>query len=321
MRQDIQTRKGASLAEVSLLSFLLPIIASSTFEYFGRQLAKPAILLFICVASGLMSGIILLVVSVVTVRTAHARGYDPDNVAPPLVTTMGDVITLPIIAGCAHLSLSLSDHVLWSVNGIGCIVMIVLFLWTGAHSPRILVNLFVQRTPVLVTCLLLSSLAGWATEEFLLDTSSPYLFFVPLINAQGGNSGAIFASRISSALILSKKGSAYTGLDLMRVICCPDRVKELVGVTLSMSFVLTSIGGLVNLIYGSYEWSILFLFLVLSVVACIVSSMATVAVTGLAVLLAMHPDNIVIAVVCAFMDLFGTYLYALLLIYSGFISR
>lgn len=319
MRRDIQTRQGAALAEVLLLSFLLPVLASFTFEYFGRPVAQLGLLVFICVASGLTSGIILLLVSIGTVHTAHRQGVDPDNVAPPLITTMGDVITLPIIAGCAYMAQSLSSTALWAVNGTGLVVMLLLLGWTATRSPQILGNLFLQRTPVLVTCLVLSSLAGWATEEYLLDTTSPYLFFVPLINAQGGNAGAIFASRISSALVLSKKDKIISGQDLMRVILCRARVEELVGVTLSMTCVLVSIGALVNLIYGSYDWSILLLFFVLSVVACVVSSLATMGVTGLAVLLAIHPDNIVIAVVCAFMDLFGTYLYAILLIYSGFI--
>ncbi len=57
----------------------------------------------IAVVAGLLSGFIMALVAVVTMKVAFVRGLDLDNVAGPVLMTMSDVFTLLSIFGVAHL--------------------------------------------------------------------------------------------------------------------------------------------------------------------------------------------------------------------------
>lgn len=55
------------------------------------------VFVIVAVLTGLMSGALLSLVTLSIVVTASLRGVDPDNVTGPLLTTVGDVITLSVL--------------------------------------------------------------------------------------------------------------------------------------------------------------------------------------------------------------------------------
>ena len=305
------------MSEVLAMSFFLPMIAYITFSLFLRPIAPLGVLTFICFSSGITSGCCLLLVSVATVHIIFQRGMDPDNIAPPLVTTLGDVITMPIIFLCTMVALHLSSTVLLIANiaGVG---LIGAFLFRTESSHQLIFwSTLSQRTPILLVCLALSSLAGLATEEYMLDVPAHFLLLLPLVNSQGGNAGSIFASRISSALVtgnLGHGGDQFTLAGARATILSRQRVVELVQVTISLWAVFLVIGGLLVLTSKELkEWTLFYLLSLLPVLLGIASWLAAITFSFLAVALRIHPDNLAIAFVCAFMDLFGTYSYAFLL--------
>jgi len=51
-------------------------------------------LLTIAVVAGVVSGVILAVLTVPLSIISYARGWDPDNVTAPLMATIGDLLTI-----------------------------------------------------------------------------------------------------------------------------------------------------------------------------------------------------------------------------------
>ena len=317
---EISARRTAAVAEVLLLSIILPVMSYAVFKVMRKPIAPFQILLFICITSGISSGCILLFVSLITIQLIRNNGLDPDNIAPPIVTTLGDVITLPIISFCSHLGASLPITIMWSVNILGLITLFMFLYLTLSYNTKIFWSTLYQRLPVLMSCLILSSIAGLAMEEYLVKISSSFLFFVPLINAQGGNAGSIFASRISSGLYIASNDIFGESLATIRhLIISKDRLIEATSVIFSLICVFQFIGVLVIILGGDHSYSILPVFGCLALCLGIVSEITSIVVTLFSILCGMNPDNIVIACVCAFMDLFGTYCYGGLLILSGLI--
>jgi mgtE-like transporter len=63
----------------------------------------PALLIGIVVLAGVISGIILTMLTVIIIFLVFKQGYDPDNVTGPALATFGDVITILCIYGSALL--------------------------------------------------------------------------------------------------------------------------------------------------------------------------------------------------------------------------
>ena len=316
---ELAGRRTGAIAEVLILSIILPLLSFLVFYGLNKPIAPFGLLLFICITSGVSSGVILLSVSMITVRMVRENGLDPDNIAPPVVTTLGDVITLPLISFCSIVGLTLNSNMLWGVNVLGVVTMIVFLQMTKAYSSRIFYSTLFQRLPVLIICLVLSSIAGLAVEEYLIEVSPSYLFFIPLINAQGGNSGSIFASRISSSLyIISADFIEEKNFSLSRnIILSKERITEVASVIFSMICVFLFIGIIVIVMSVDQSWKILLVFFLLAICLGLVSEMVSMIMTLFSIFFGMNPDNIVIACVCAFMDLFGTYCYGALLLVTG----
>jgi mgtE-like transporter len=77
-------------AAVGGLGWLLSVIA-------GLPAISLVRLTLIGAVTGLLSGLALAVVTLAIVVTATLRGIDPDNVTGPLLTVVGDVITMGIL--------------------------------------------------------------------------------------------------------------------------------------------------------------------------------------------------------------------------------
>lgn len=312
------------MAEVILLSIFLPIFSFIIFHMFHKPIANLSLLLFICITSGLASGVLLMIVSLITIHFIRKNGFDPDNIAPPLITTLGDVITLPVISLSSIFGLSFRHVTLWFGNVMGFLLLLYLLQITHVKDKSIFWTTIFQRLPILIFCLILSSFAGLAMEEYLTKISSSFLFFIPLINAQGGNCGSIFASRISSAITLELNDiieEERSFRNTTKVVFSRERLIEVGSVVLSMICVFLFIGVLVNILGTDHTWLILLVFCFLALLLGTSSELVAMSVTLLAVLINVNPDNIVIACVCAFMDLFGTYSYGILLFIFGLLTR
>jgi mgtE-like transporter len=94
-----KTNVIASLVLSVAIGAVVGLVGWASSVFFGLPTVGVWTFLFVAVATGLISGALLAIVTLVIVAEATRRGIDPDNVTGPLLTTVGDVITLGVLFG------------------------------------------------------------------------------------------------------------------------------------------------------------------------------------------------------------------------------
>ena len=87
-----------------MLSFLVSIIIgilAYVSSILMRVYPNPVKLILIVLIAGIISGIILTLLTIIIIYLVFKRGYDPDNITGPALATFGDIITMLCIFGSA----------------------------------------------------------------------------------------------------------------------------------------------------------------------------------------------------------------------------
>ena len=193
----------ASLLLTSGLSLALAVIAKVVAVAFGvRNTISVLDLATISILGGMLASAVVLVATVLLALGAARYGWDLDNLVAPIVSTLGDVLTLPALWAAAQLvgrgrfSVGLG----WLVAALAA--MGVVYGW---RARRELLRIVVRQSwPILLVALLLSTLAGVVIER-RLETLSAFpalLILVPAFVSSAGALGGILSSRLSSRLHL-----------------------------------------------------------------------------------------------------------------------
>jgi mgtE-like transporter len=156
----------------------------------------------VSVGGGALASIPVLAATLGLAAGAVRFGWDLDNVTAPLVSTLGDVLTLPAL----YLATGLLGYgLVTSTLGWVLAAVAIAALVAGARSPLPHLRRIVRTSiPVLVVAGLVSSLAGVALEH-RLDTFSALpalLILVPAHLSSAGALGGILSGRLSSQLLL-----------------------------------------------------------------------------------------------------------------------
>jgi mgtE-like transporter len=94
---------AASIANGLLASVFAAVVATIALVTLGRPSAGLPTFAAIAVTSGLLSGIALATTVVLVVFAGYRRGYNPDTLVGPLVTTAGDVFGMAALLLAARL--------------------------------------------------------------------------------------------------------------------------------------------------------------------------------------------------------------------------
>lgn len=159
-------------------------------------------LALVSVGGGALASLPVLAATLGLAGGAVRFGWDLDNVTAPLVSTLGDVLTLPALwlaTGLLGLGL-VTSGLGWALAAlaVGAIV-------AGAATSLPQVRRIVRTSiPVLVAAGLVSSLAGVALERRLVTFSAlpALLILVPAHLSSAGALGGILSGRLSSKLLL-----------------------------------------------------------------------------------------------------------------------
>jgi mgtE-like transporter len=159
-------------------------------------------LALVSVGGGALASIPVLAATLGLAGGAVRFGWDLDNVTAPLVSTLGDAITLPAL----WLATGLLGFGMWS-TGLGWLLAggAVAALAAGAAASLPQLRRIVRTSlPVLVMAGLVSSMAGVALERRLgTFTAWPaLLILVPAHLSSAGALGGILSGRLSSKLLL-----------------------------------------------------------------------------------------------------------------------
>ncbi len=193
-----QNMLGAAVLSLAL-SAVLGVLARGTAVVFG--IAPTMSLADFVVVSTLGGLLASMVVGVVTVGLAAGSvrfGWDLDNVMAPLVSTLGDLATVPALVVAALLA----DRAgLTNALGLGAVAAALVVLVAAWRTPLGEVRRIVrQSVPVLAVAGVLDLLAGVTVEKRLDDllANEAVLVLLPAFLGTAGALGGILSSRLST---------------------------------------------------------------------------------------------------------------------------
>ena len=200
-----------SLSLTLILSVILGALAKIIADAFGIYCISVHGFILISVLGGLISGIILLGIAILVSIIGYNRNWDLDNMSSPIITSAGDMVTIPslYLAAVVLLKLNLLNirimdklslvallSILFIVAAVFCILK---GLKTNDDAVR---RIFVESIPMLFICGILCTLAGITMDmelERLIAIPSILILIPPFLgecNALGG----ILSARLSSML-------------------------------------------------------------------------------------------------------------------------
>jgi mgtE-like transporter len=156
----------------------------------------------VSILGGLLGSIVVLGASLGLTAGAVRFGWDLDNVTAPLVSTLGDVLTLPALYLA---TLLLGITIVTPVVGVALVAAAVAFLVAGwRSSTEGLRRIVHESVPVLLVAGCISAGAGVTLEKSFarFDALPALLVLVPAHLSSSGALGGILSGRLSSKLFL-----------------------------------------------------------------------------------------------------------------------
>lgn len=322
---EVSWKKQSVLMQNAYASTLLSIITSGFLAVLAKAVSAATGLrsvtmlefLSISVVAGLTSGVVILAFTIGLARVASRRSWDMDSVAAPLVTFMGDVITLPSLFAASyiagHRTASTATGI---VLGLVCLSCLVLAGRTRLPLARRILR---ESIAILALAGALDLVAGTMVEHRLhhFIALPALLIMLPPFLEDAGALGGIVSARLASKL--------HLGAISPRVI--PQR-QALLDMSLAMPFALsvfTLVGvssHLVALAIGKASPG-LWPMVAVSLIAGALATLGGVFIAYLAGVLTfrfgLDPDNHGIPIVTSSMDVVGVIclLFAIVLLDLG----
>ncbi len=156
----------------------------------------------ISTVGGIIAGALLLVITVFVARTSVARGWDMDNIAAPMLTAAGDILTLPSLVLAAYfIDIPLFSGSLALVLVVVAVAVTILGFRLGTQN---LGRILAESLPILAITGTVTILVGVALEERSeqFTTLLALSVLLPAFLQEGGALGGILSSRLSSKIHL-----------------------------------------------------------------------------------------------------------------------
>ncbi len=194
---------AASLVLTLSLSLALAVVAKVVAVALGVMNTISVFdLALISVLGGLLASLVVLVATVALAAASVRYDWDLDNVTAPLVSTLGDVLTLPAL-WVASLLVG-ADPVAGAVGATLGAVSVAAFVVAWRSNRGVLRQIVRESAPILFAAACLSTMAGIAIEKQLgvFSTYPALLILFPAFISSAGALGGILSSRLSTKLHL-----------------------------------------------------------------------------------------------------------------------
>lgn len=186
----------------------------------GRvDVIQAAVLCASSVTTAFIAALSLGLVMVAVIIGSRKVGINPDNVATPIAASLGDLITLSLLAGVSSLFFCHRD--MWYLPPAVCgffLLLIPAWVIIARRSPPIREVLKSGWQPVILA-MSISSIGGLILDKTVSNPNFEGMaVFTPVINGVGGNLVAIQASRMSTYL---HSWSVPGALPFLMSVNCP----------------------------------------------------------------------------------------------------
>jgi mgtE-like transporter len=207
MSRRLDTLVGQNAAAAFVLSIatsvVLAVLAKSLSSAFGIAHTISLVDFFVVsIVGAILASVVVLVITVAVAAFCARRDFDLDNVASPIVTAAGDVVTLP--------SLFLATYLLGipfltpTIALVAVALAFVAFVAALRSGLPILRRVVIESIPVLIMAGTVDVLAGLTIENrFQSFLAFPALLvLVPPFLEDSGALGSILTARLSTKLHL-----------------------------------------------------------------------------------------------------------------------
>ena len=203
-------RRGV-LAENAQAALVLSLVSGVFLAFLARYLSDIlgvatglSVLDYVIISTlgGLIAGVLLLGITVFVARASVARGWDMDNIAAPMITAAGDILTLPaLVIGTLLIGIPVFSDGLAAALVLAAVTAVFVGFRLGAQN---LGRILAESLPILALTGTVTILVGIALEDrrdqFL--TFAALLILLPPFLQEGGALGGILSSRLSSKIHL-----------------------------------------------------------------------------------------------------------------------
>ncbi|HEX2729443.1 MAG TPA: magnesium transporter [Rubrobacteraceae bacterium] len=156
----------------------------------------------ISTVGGLLAGLFLLGITIVVARLSVAREWDMDNIAAPMITASGDILTLPSLVLATYLiGIPIFSSALAAILIVVAAVVVGIAFRLGAANLR---RILAESLPILALTGTVTILVGVALQdrEEQFSTLLSLSILLPAFLQEGGALGGILSSRLSSKVHL-----------------------------------------------------------------------------------------------------------------------
>uniref|UniRef100_A0A672RQG8 Solute carrier family 41 member n=1 Tax=Sinocyclocheilus grahami TaxID=75366 RepID=A0A672RQG8_SINGR len=184
--------------QATVLGFLAALVASALGWILQEELVVNHVALLCCcsVVTAFTASLLQGIVMVGVIVGSKKVGVNPDNIATPIAASLGDIITLGLLA-------VISQEPYPYITYLVCVVFLCLMpMWVilSFRHPESQKLLFSSWEPV-ITAMVISSLGGLILDRAIIDPKlEGVVLYSPVINGVGGNLVSIQASRIATYL-------------------------------------------------------------------------------------------------------------------------
>lgn len=208
---DVSRAREGPLYQNIYAATLLTVSTSVTMGFLARAIAgllgiesvSAWDLVVMALAGGLLSSAVVLAVTIYISIQSFRRGWDLDSVGAPLITAIGDVVTLPCLLLASYLvGIRFVTPILGMLAAVAAVASLVLGWTTARATARRIVR---ESFPVLCAAIVLDVLAGALVEPRIEGVFLPFpalLVLIPGFLENTGALGSILAARLGSKLHL-----------------------------------------------------------------------------------------------------------------------
>jgi mgtE-like transporter len=309
---EVSRNRNSALFQNVYAATLLTVATSVTMAFLARSVAGllhiPTVsvwdLTVIALAGGLLSSAVVLAVTVLLSVKALKQGWDLDSVGAPLITAIGDVVTLP----CLFLASYLADiEIFTAVAGVAALVAAAVALVRGWTVALPVARRVVRESfPVLCIAIVLDVLAGSVIEprlEGVFSIWTAFLIIIPGFLENTGALGSVLAARLGSKLHL---GAVTPKARPEAAALLDGSIVLVLGMTV---YLLTAVWTLLaaELFGSAYPGVATFIGVVMlgGILATLVAGVIGYYAAIISYRLGLDPDNHTIPLVTSGMDLLG----------------